>query len=170
MDNPRDPPPWTAYQLAEQWCWDRWRELEGDPPPAHRDTDPDPGGGWKPDKLPYKAVSLQLHSGLPKAHNSVLTQIRTEKIGLVAFLHKCRVPGFASPACPCGWQWETAKHIILDCPRFSQARCQLQQRTPSTDIRRLMSDPRAAAALATWFLQLDILPQFAWAREQLPSS
>ena len=24
---------WQAYQLAEQWCWDRWKELEGAPPP-----------------------------------------------------------------------------------------------------------------------------------------
>ena len=34
---------WQAYQLAEQWCWDRWKELKGGPPPPHRDTNPDPG-------------------------------------------------------------------------------------------------------------------------------
>ena len=111
---------WQAYQLAKQWCWDRRKELEGGSPTPHRNTDPDPGGAWKPDKMPYKTATLRLHAGLPKPHSSLLTQIRTGKIGLAAFLHQCRVPGFESPACPCGWQWETAKHIILDCPRFAQ--------------------------------------------------
>lgn len=90
------------------------------PPTPHRDTDPDPGGGWKPDKMPYKAAILRLHADLPKPHSSLLTQIRTGKIGLAAFLHRCRVPGFESLACPCGWQWETAKHIVLGCPPASR--------------------------------------------------
>ena len=118
--------------------------------------------------MPYKAATLRLHAGLPKAHSSLLAQIRTGKIGLAAFLHKCRVPGFESPACSCGWQWETAKHITLDCPRFSQERRQLQQTTRTTDFQWLISDPRGAAALTTWFLRLNLLPQFSWAREQLP--
>ena len=111
---------WHTYQLAEQWCWDRWKELEGGPPPPLHDTNPDPGGGWKLDKMPYKAATLQLHTGLPKPHSSLLTQIRTGKISLAAFLFQCQVPGVDSPACSCGWQWETAKHVILDCPRFAQ--------------------------------------------------
>ena len=69
---------------------------------------------------PQEGSTPRLHSSLPKAHTSILTQIRTGKIGLAAFLHKCRVPGFSSPAHRCGWQQETAKHVILDCPRFSR--------------------------------------------------
>ena len=159
---------WHAYQLAEQWCWDRWRQLEGGPPPPRRLTDPDPGGGmWKPDKMPHTAA-LRLHAGLPKAHTSILTQIRTGKIGLAALLHRCRVPGFDSPACPCGWQWETAKHVILQCRRFTRERLVLRQLTATTDFQRLTSDHRAAAALAPWFLRLDLLSQFSWARDHLP--
>ena len=42
--------------------------------------------------MPYKAATLRLHADLPKPHGSLLTQIRTEKIGLAAFLHQRRVP------------------------------------------------------------------------------
>ena len=80
--------------------------------------------------MPHKREVLRLHTGLPKAYISILTQIRTGKIGLAAFLHKCRVPGFPSPACPCGWQWEMAKHVILECSHFSRERQALRQTTP----------------------------------------
>ena len=92
------------------------------PLPQHRDTDPDPGGGWKPDKMAYKVATLRLHAELPTPHSSLLTQIRTGKIGLAAFLYQRRVPNVESPACPCGWQWETAKHVVLNCPRFTRQR------------------------------------------------
>ena len=116
--------------------------------------------------MPYKAAALRLHATLPKPHSSLLTQIRTEKIGLAAFLHQRRVPGFESPACPCGWQWETAKHVILNCPRFTRERWQLRQQVPSTDLQQLTSNPRAATAVTAWFLHLNLLAQFSWAREQ----
>ena len=160
---------WQAYQLAEQWCWDRWRELEGGPPVPHRSTNPDPGGGgWKPEKMPYKKATLSLHADLPKPQSSLLTQIRTGKIGLAGFLHTCRVPGFEPPACPCGWHRETAQHIALDCPRFHSEQQQLRLAAATTNFQQLTSSPRAAAILTAWFLRLDLLPQFAWAREQLP--
>ena len=172
---PRPHPPqtlWQAYQLAEQWCWDRWKELEGSPPPPPHIATPTQTlevAGSQTDKMPYKVATLQLHADLPKPHSSLLTQIRTGKIGLAAFLHQRRVLSFESPACPCGWQWETAKHVVLNCPRFTQERWQLRLQVPSTDFQRLTSNPRAAAAVTTWFLHLDLLPQFSWAREQLLS-
>ena len=45
--------------------------------------DPDPGGGdnWKPDEMPLRA-------GLSKMQSSILPQVRTSKIELVAFLCK----------------------------------------------------------------------------------
>ena len=159
---------WQAYQLAEQWCWDRWCELEGGPPVPRRTTNPDLGGGWKPEKMPYKKATLHLHADLPKSQSSLLTQIHTGKIGLASFLHTCQVPSFESPACPCGWHQETARHIVLDCPRFHSEQRQLRQAVATTDFQQLTSNPRATATLTAWFLRLDLLPQFAWAWEQLP--
>ena len=61
----------------------------GGPPPRTQLLDPDPGGGdnWKPDKMPYRSA-LRLRAGLSKARSSILTQVRTGKIGLAAFLCK----------------------------------------------------------------------------------
>ena len=166
------PPPQSlglAYRLAEQWRWDWWRQLDGDPPPPCHTIDLDPGGGtWKPDKTPHKKASLRLHAGLLKSHISIPTQIRTSKMGLAAFLHRCRVPGFESPACPRGWQWETPKHVVLQGPRFSGEHQSIRRPTSTTDSQQLTSSPRAAAALAVWFPGLDILPRFSWAQDQLP--
>ena len=59
-----------------------------------------------------------------------------------------------------------AKHIILDCPHFTQEQRQLRQRIPTTDYQRLISDPQAAAITTAWFLHLNLLSQFSWAWEQ----
>ena len=119
--------------------------------------------------MPRKKEAVRLNAGLPKAHTSILTQIGTGKIGLAAFLRKCWVPGFPSPAWSCGWQCETAKHVILDCPGFSRERRVLRQSTATTDFKQLPvnSDRRPAATLAVRFLRLDLLPQSSWARDRL---
>ena len=159
---------WQAYQLAEQWCWERWHQLHGGPPPTTQTQDPDPGGGdnWKPSKMPYRSA-LRLHAGLSKAQSSILTQVRTGEIGLAAFLCKRRVPGFPTPACSCGAPWETAKHVVLDCPRLLRARRSLYLAAATTDYQALTSQPRPTAALTAWILRQGILPQFSWAQEQL---
>ena len=110
------------------------------PPPRVQLLDPDPGGGgdWKPDKMPYLA-SLRLRTGLSKAQSSILTQVRTGKIGLAAFLCKRRVPGFLTLACSCGAQWETAKHIVFACPRLQRARRSLYAAASTTDYQVMTS-------------------------------
>ena len=129
---------------------------------------PDPGGGdnWKPDKMPYWAT-LQLRAGLSKAQSSILTQIYTGKVRLAAFLCKCQVPGFPTPACSCGAQWETAKHVILDCPQLQRVRHSLYTATATTDYQVMISHPQPATTLTLWILRHSVLPQFSWAQEQL---
>ena len=117
--------------------------------------------------MPYRAT-LRLRAGLSKAQSSILTQIRTGKVGLAAFLCKRRVPGFPTPACSCGAQWETAKHVILDCPRLQQrVRRSLYTAAATTDYQAMISRPRPAAALTSWILRHGVLSQFSWAQEQL---
>lgn len=60
----------------------------------------------------------QLHSELTKPQSTLLTQLRTEHIGLEDFLSRRKVLGHPSPACPCGWHKQTPKHILLFYPHF----------------------------------------------------
>jgi hypothetical protein len=117
---------------------------------------------------PPSRKTIQLHAELQKAESSVLTQIRTGRIGLAAFLNKARVPEFPSPMCQCGQASETAKHVIAHCPRFTEVRRDLRDpRTGLMDIKSLVSEVEGAKRLARWFLRLRILPQFFLAEELL---
>ena len=57
----------------------------------------------------------KLHTGLTKQESSLITQIRTEKIGLAAFLARQRVPRYTLQ-CTCLWPRQDPKHIIMNCP------------------------------------------------------
>jgi hypothetical protein len=63
----------------------------------------------------------QLHHGASKATSSLITQIRTEKIGLNAFLADRHVPDKAA-ICTCERSRQTAKHILLFCPEYADER------------------------------------------------
>ena len=116
--------------------------------------------------MPYRSA-LRLRAGLSKAQSSVLTQVRTGKIGLAAFLCKRRVPDFPTSACSCGAQWETAKHVVMNCPRLQRARRSLYAAASTTDYQVMASHPRPAAALTAWILRHGVLLPFSWAQEQL---
>ena len=120
---------------------------------------------------PLDKKRLKWHKKLAKAESSVITQIRTEKIGLAKFLCSRKVPDFAFSDCPCGAREQTPRHVIMDCPL-----------TPSTeeiwsvvggvtrDYSRLMATPKAASALARWFIKSNLLPMFSLARTHLYGS
>ena len=98
----------------------------------------------------------------------MLTQIRTGRIGLASFLNRARVPDFPSPMCQCGQAEETASHVIVFCPRFSEQRRQLTgQSMDRLNVKALVSSAEGAKRLARWFLGLRILPQFNLAAELL---
>jgi hypothetical protein len=94
----------------------------------------------------------------------VITQIRTGRIGLAAFLNKAQVPEFPSPECQCGQGNETATHVIVHCPRFAEIRRSLINRGSNmVDLRALVTKAEGIKRLARWFLRLRILPQFLFA-------
>ncbi len=69
---------------------------------------------------PSKQIQL-LHSRVKRAKTSLITQIRTEKIGLKAFLYSRWVPGVEEEICECGAR-QTARHILHECRLFSKKR------------------------------------------------
>ena len=110
----------------------------------------------------------EIHTGLKKAESSILTQIRTGRIGLASFLNRARVLDFPSPKCQCGRAEETASHIIAFCPCFEEQRSRLADpQTGRLDVKALVHSARGAKRLARWFLSLRILPQFHLAEELL---
>lgn len=71
--------------------------------------------------IPSKQI-LKLHRGLHREVSSVLTQIRTEKIGLRAYLFDRHVPGIDDACCECGSPRQTARHILEECRLHRSAR------------------------------------------------
>jgi hypothetical protein len=64
---------------------------------------------------------LKLHEGLRKAESSLAIQLRTRTNGLDAFLFQARVPSVPSPLCSCGRGRQTARHVLIFCPKHAVA-------------------------------------------------
>ena len=126
---------------------------------------------WRSRRIPWGELyprpprrnNLRLYQGLTKACCSILTQIRTGKTGLAAFLHRRRVPGITSPYCPCGQGAETPKHILIHCERFQAARVALEE-SGRVDIRYLLCTEKGAKKLSHWWLSQGVLQQFSLAK------
>ena len=65
---------------------------------------------------------LKIHADIKRSMSSLITQIRTEKIGLGAFLHSCRVPGYDTAECMCGGGKHTAAHVLAKCRDYIEER------------------------------------------------
>jgi hypothetical protein len=107
----------------------------------------------------FSKKALARHKHLAKHESSMLTQIRTGKIGLNAFLYKCNVPG-VTPECACGEAPETARHLLIDCRAASISRAELPAMRTTRDFQDQAGDPKAAAKLAKWMLRLGRLSQY----------
>ena len=105
---------------------------------------------------------LSLYEGLTKPEATVLFLLRTEVIGLNAWLAAIRVPGIL-PRCPCGWTNQTVHHILLWCPQLSRRDLIVQCR--SERIEEILGRKRSAQAAARWLIEAGILAQFQVARE-----
>ena len=67
----------------------------------------------------------QVQKKVKRAKSSLITQIRTEKIGLKSFLYNRRVPGVEKESCECGANKQTARHILHECRLFNRQRREL---------------------------------------------
>ena len=95
-------------------------------------------------------TALPLHSALPRAQSTLLTLLRTEKIGFNDFLAQRDVPN-VHPECECGWVRQTPKHIVVRCPLLPGRESLWRAAgTPSYD--EAINDPRGAAAITAWLL------------------
>ncbi|GMG55441.1 unnamed protein product [Aspergillus oryzae var. brunneus] len=113
-------------------------------------------------EIPNKRV-LDLYKGLPKPHASIIIQMRTQRNGLKHFLFKIKVSD--SDQCHCGQGSQTSRHILLQCPLFTDPRkAMLDKLDPGIrrkmDYSGIMSHPQAMRYIAEFIHQTGLLSQF----------
>ena len=106
--------------------------------------------------------NLEMRNQLPRRETTIATLVRSECIGLKAFLHRRRVPGFDNPACDCGGERQTAKHTIMFCAKWNRAA--LFEEAGSQNYKKMVSTARGIRAIT--MISHGILEQFNLYRHQ----
>ncbi len=138
----------------------------------HRDRRPTPSTLSPPNpdlvEAPPGTDILKLHEGLRKAESSLAIQLRTGTNGLDAFLFQARVPSVSSPLCSCGRGRQTAKHVLIFCPRHAGTRHELRDdQGHLPDFSKLLGTAEGLRKTTKWVMQRGILGQFRGARDAL---
>jgi hypothetical protein len=114
---------------------------------------------------------LKLPEGLQKAESSLAIQLRTGVKGLDAFLFQARVPSVPSPLGSCGGGRQTAKQVLILCPRHSGARHELRdEQGHLPNFSKLLGTAEGLRKTTKWVMQRGILGQFRGARDLLYGS
>ena len=121
--------------------------------------------GW-PDatiwSTPWALDTRTLYAGLSKAEATALFLLRSEVIGLNAWLASIQVPDI-NPACACAWHTHTVRHVMLHCPRYN--RVSLLMACGTERLEEILTKPACAQHAARWFIRAGILGQFRVAKE-----
>ncbi len=103
---------------------------------------------------------LKLHEGLRKAESSLGIQLRTGTNGLDTFLFQARVPSVPSPLCSCGRGRQTARHVLIFCPKHAGARHELRdEQGHLPDFSKLLSTAAGLRKSTKWVMQIGIWGQ-----------
>ena len=105
-----------------------------------------------------------MRDGLQKAESTLATHIRTERIGLNAYLHSRTVPGTDSPRCECGRSHQTAKQVLKHCPDWTHLRSRMLRDAGSSDYRIIVATTKGLRAAARMMMETELLEQFRVAR------
>jgi hypothetical protein len=150
-------PPTSKAKLINDWGraeWrTRWERAKQRIPGQYRATT------WL---APWTQDTRLLYDGLTKAEATALFLMRTEVIGLNAWLAAVRVPG-VFPACPCGWHAQTVRHVLLHCIRHE--RIDLLRKCGSGRLEDILQRPSSAKHAARWLVRSGVMEQFKLAAE-----
>ena len=144
---------WLNQKWDSQWAKakaDRAQRSQGQP------------AAWTSDKA---NAGRHLHKGWTRPESTMATLLRTEHIGLRAYLAKRRVPGI-SPDCDCGQGYQTPKHICIQCPERQERRTALFEAAGTSNWKDLTGTKRGLLATARWMIQQGALEQFSLAQRE----
>ena len=107
---------------------------------------------------------LQLHKRIKKPVTALITQMRTGKIGLRAFLFARKLAD--NSKCECGHRSQTVRHVLSDCRKFTRLRREtwrdVQRKEPFgvVEWRRTLTHPSYAKKAAYFMRKTGLLKQF----------
>ena len=107
---------------------------------------------------------LQLHKRVKKPESALITQMRTGKIGLRAFLYSRKLVNQSQ--CECGYRLQTVRNVLSECRKFTCLRKEIwgdvQRNEPFgiVEWRKILTFPSYAKQAAYFMRKTGLLKQF----------
>ncbi|TQS38855.1 hypothetical protein Golomagni_00630 [Golovinomyces magnicellulatus] len=139
------PPLAVNKRMMEIWKR-RWMSLKGNNIAAT----------WK---TTWEQSTLSLSDGLKKFESTALMLLRSEIIGLNAWLSLIKVPGI-SPQCTSGEPYQTVKHILFFCLEHQSLRAQMLVTTGTDNYDQVLQTKKGCHAAVKMLIDTGRLEQF----------